>query len=66
MSYFQTFLVHFFPTFQSLVLQMMLVGENLYTIQKNKLDAGKEVDLEVNPEKTSFVNVTLSEGRAKA
>jgi hypothetical protein len=43
----------------------MLVGENLDTIQKNKLDPGKEVDLEVNPEKTSFVNV-MSEGRAKA
>jgi hypothetical protein len=34
------------------------VGENIDTIQKNKevlLDAGKEVGLEVNPEKTKYM-----------
>jgi hypothetical protein len=32
-----------------------IVGENIHTIQKNTkvlLDASKEVDMEVNPEKT--------------
>jgi hypothetical protein len=35
-----------------------IVGENIDTIQKNKealLDAGKEVGLEVNPEKTKYM-----------
>jgi hypothetical protein len=35
-----------------------IVGENIVTIQKNKealLDAGKEVGLEVNPEKTKYM-----------
>jgi hypothetical protein len=34
------------------------VGENIDTIQKNKeplLDAGKEVGLDVNPEKTKYM-----------
>jgi hypothetical protein len=35
-----------------------IVGENIDTIQKNKearLDAGKEVGLEVNPEKSKYM-----------
>jgi hypothetical protein len=35
-----------------------IVGENIDTIEKNKealLDAGKEVGLEVNPEKTKYM-----------
>jgi hypothetical protein len=46
-----------------------LVGENRDTIQKNTdalLDARKEVDLEMNPEETKYVDVTLPEGRTEA
>jgi hypothetical protein len=38
-----------------------IVGENIDTIQKNTkalLDASKEVDLEVNPEKTKYMLVS--------
>jgi hypothetical protein len=39
-------------------VNIRVVGENIDTIQKNKeavLDAGKEVGLEVNPEKTKYI-----------
>jgi hypothetical protein len=45
-----------------------IVGDNVDTIKKHTealLNAGKEVGLEVKPEKSN-VNVTLSEGRTKA
>jgi hypothetical protein len=38
-----------------------IVGENIYTVQKNTkalFDASKDVDLEVNPEKTKFMLVS--------
>jgi hypothetical protein len=44
-------------------------GENIDTIQKSTkalLDASKEVGLEVNPEKTVYVSVKVSEGRTEA
>jgi nitrous oxide reductase len=48
-----------------------VVGENIDTIQRNTkalLDASKEVCLEVNPEKTKYVYVSVkgSEGRTEA
>jgi hypothetical protein len=42
----------------SYAVDVNIVGENTDTIQKNKealLDAGKEVGLEVNPEKTKYM-----------
>jgi hypothetical protein len=46
-----------------------IAGENIDTIQKNikaLLDASKEVGLEVNPEITKYVSVTVLEGRTEA
>jgi hypothetical protein len=46
-----------------------VVGENIDTIQRNTkalLDASKEVGLEVNPEKTTYMSVKVSEGRTEA
>jgi hypothetical protein len=46
-----------------------IVEENIDTIQRNTkamLDASKEVGLEVNPEKTKYVSVKVSEGRTEA
>jgi hypothetical protein len=46
-----------------------IVTQNIDTVKKSTealLDASKKVGLEVNPEKTIYVNVTLSEGRTKA
>jgi hypothetical protein len=46
-----------------------IVAENIDTIKKNTealLDASKEVGLEVDSEKTRYINVSLSECRTKA
>jgi hypothetical protein len=46
----------------------LIQWEKTDTIQKNTkapLDASKEVGLEVNPDRTKYVNVTLSKGRTK-
>jgi hypothetical protein len=45
------------------------VGENIDIIQRNTkalFDASKEVGLEVNPEKTKYMCVKVSEGRTEA
>jgi hypothetical protein len=46
-----------------------IVGENIGTIQKNTkalLHASKRLGLEVNPQKTKYVSVKVTEGRAEA
>jgi hypothetical protein len=45
-----------------------IVGENIDSIQKNTkalLDVSKEVGLEVNPEKTKYMLVSVSESRTR-